>query len=364
MRLIVRIGLAMVVLLVIGAVTLLRALRPPSPLPPAPQGTTLGNVTVIEPGLARRAGRTIVVKGGSIESIAAASGAEQNDAYAGMFVLPGLIEMHGHLPPASPLDEGDLFPFLYLFHGVTTVRDLGDVDGTAVAPVRDGLRDGKFAGPRLFACGPFVDGKEALWPNSRIVGNGTEAEAAVRGIADAGFDCVKVYDHLPALGLNAVRAAATARGLPVVGHVPNAVSYAEAGIADVQHFTKAPTFDRADPRPFPEAMDAWLAVDDTLMDRIVAHALEHGVANTPTLVATERLSRLDAYDELREEPDAQLLPRVYRDVVWRPTEAFTPEILATLRAAVEKEKRLAKRLHDAGARIHVGSDVLASFIVS
>jgi imidazolonepropionase-like amidohydrolase len=368
MRRVVRVALVLAVALALGAGALWVALAPPPPLPPAPQGAKLANVTLLEPGLGRREGQTLVVEGGRIASLARASGTPAGGApYAGMYVLPGLIEMHAHLPPSTGVSQADLFSLLYLLHGVTAVRDVGDVDGTAVGPALEGLRSGAFAGPRLFACGPFVDGEDPVWGNSHVVRTPGDAEAAVAAIAEAGFHCVKVYDRLTPEALAAVREAAAARGLPVVGHVPHSVSYAEAGIADVQHFTRAPTFDRVDPRPFPALMDAWLDVDDALIERIVAHALATGTANTPTLVTTERLSRMDRYDRLREEPDALLLPRMYRDVIWSPRAGLaldvTPEHLEILRASLESAKRLVKRLHAAGAKLHVGSDVMTNFVV-
>jgi imidazolonepropionase-like amidohydrolase len=362
------VALLLVAALAVGAFALWRALAPPAPLAPAPQGATLENVTLVDPGVGRRRARTVVVEGGRIASIGAAGGAgEGNEPYAGMYVLPGLIEMHGHLPPAAGLPQADLFALLYLLHGVTAVRDMGDLDGSALGPAREGLESGAFAGPRLFACGPFVDGEPPAWPNSRVVRTPREAEAAVAEIAASGFHCVKVYDGLTPAALAAVRAAADRHGLPVVGHVPHRVSYAESGLDDVQHFTRAPTFDRVDPRPFPEVMDAWLEVDDARIAQIVAHALATGIANTPTLVTTERLAHMDRYERLRAAPEARLLPRFYRDVIWSPRAGLGlrlgPGDLENLRVAVERAKRLVARLHDAGARLHVGSDVMTNFVV-
>lgn len=365
MRLAARIALALLAVLAACALGLWVALSPPPPLAPAARGAELAGVTVIEPGVSRRAGVTLIVREDRIASIAPTAGGAPGP-FAGAFVLPGLVDMHVHFPPDSGVPQAELFALLYLLHGVTAVRDMGDVDGTALGPAVAGLREGGFAGPRLFTCGVFVDGPDPTWTNSRVVRDADDARAAVGAVADAGFDCVKVYEGLSPEGLAAVRQAATERGLPVVGHVPRAVPYADSGIADVQHFTRAPSFDRPDPRPFPELMDAWTAVDDAAIERIVAHALATGTANTPTLVSSERLARQDQYERLRGETDAALLPRFYRDVLWRPGaggRAMSAADLANLRAYLPVAQRLVRRLVEAGAVVHVGTDVLTSFVV-
>jgi hypothetical protein len=141
-----RLGLGLVVVLALGALALWLALAPPAPLPPGPPASKLEGVTVIEPGLGRRPGQTLVVEGGRIVSIEPSSSG--GGPYAGMYVLPGLIEMHGHLPPTTGIPHADLFFLLYLLHGVTAVRDMGDIDGTAVGPALDGLRSGGETGRR------------------------------------------------------------------------------------------------------------------------------------------------------------------------------------------------------------------------
>jgi imidazolonepropionase-like amidohydrolase len=99
------------------------------------------------------------------------------------------------------------------------------------------------------------------------------------------------------------------------------------------------------------------------MGEVVRTALARGIALTPTLVALERLSRSDDHAALSAEPDAQLLPRVYRDVVWASSGRLAAEDYAAMRDALEAEKRLLRRLHEAGARIHMGTDVLVAFVV-
>lgn len=146
----------LLVLLIVGVWI---ALQPPILEVPSHGRFVFSNVTVVNPDLDRRAGQTLTVEGDRIESIITydpargASGAPGR--FAGSYVLPGLIDMHVH----NSLWVGDreLFGLLFLAHGVTTVRNTGDFYGTILEKRRQ-VREGKYPGPRIFACGPVLDG--------------------------------------------------------------------------------------------------------------------------------------------------------------------------------------------------------------
>jgi imidazolonepropionase-like amidohydrolase len=343
---------------------LLFALAPPAALAPAPRGVTLANVTLVQPGEGRKPARRVVVAEGVIREIGPAQG---SDAFDGLFALPGLIDMHVHFPPGMPLGQTELFSLLYLRHGVTSVRDAGDADGTGTAPARDGVRAGRFAGPRVFACGPFVDGPTPIWPNSIAVHDVAEAAAAVERIAREGFDCVKAYDGLTPETLAAVREAAHARGLPVIGHVPRAVAFEDARLDDVQHLTGARS-GVGETRPFPRSLDAWRAVDEARERFVVETSRAQGIAHTPTLVTLEGIAAVGDWARARERADAKLLPAFYRDVIWSPAEglpmlrALGAEDYAIMRMASQRGRGLVARLHAAGVPIHAGTDTLNPFL--
>jgi len=135
------IGLALAVAALV--LVLYIALVPPAPLGVPEPGAVLSGVTVINPGHGREANRLVRVEG---ETIASAGGT--TGEYSGAFVLPGLIDMHTHFPPPSALGNTEHFALLFLYHGVTTVRHAGDLDGTTTEPARQGVRSGAFPGPR------------------------------------------------------------------------------------------------------------------------------------------------------------------------------------------------------------------------
>ncbi|MCP4003987.1 MAG: amidohydrolase family protein [bacterium] len=346
------------------------SLQPPAPLEVPERGVTLHGVTVINPGRERRSNTSVIVRGNRIERVQPTlppSLADDED-FAGMYVLPGLSDMHVHFPMAALPGQTELFAFLFLYYGITTVRDAGDIDGSAVGPAREGVAKQLFPGPRIYACGPFVDGDSPLWKNTRQVLKPEQAGAVVDEIFKSGFDCVKAYNGLSAEVLAALREAAEEADLPLIGHTPKGVPYEVARLDDAQHGIGIPP-ELDEDLDYPEIMKAWSLVDEARRKSIVETVRKYDMANTPTLVSSERLMRFDDYETLRKNPDTELLPRFYSDVIWSPTEGIpglrnlTPEGFQALHDSMHPRLSMIKALYDAGARLHLGTDVQTAFVV-
>ena len=329
----------------------------------------LHDVTVVDPGRERIDHRRLVVTGDKITAIQTALPGGDNP-FSGMYVMPGLADLHVHFPPSALAGQTELFAFLYLYHGITAARDAGDVDGTASDAARSGVAEGRFPGPRLFSCGPFVDGEPPLWKNSIVARNPEEGRRAAEEVADRGYDCVKAYNQLDAETLAAIREAAHERGLPVIGHVPWRVPYEEARLDDAQHMIgfQPPPPDPANAK-FPWILAGWEQLDDKRINRLIDASKRAKIAVTPTLVTLDRLLASEDYPSLLGEPDAQLLPAFYRKVIWNPKGGrnvageMKPEDFAMVRRALEIEQRTVKRLYDAGVQVHTGTDSLVAFVV-
>jgi imidazolonepropionase-like amidohydrolase len=364
--------LTRILLLVLGTVAALGAglyaiVRPPAPLSLPAQGVVLDGVTLLRPGEGREEQRRVVVRDGRIESIEPAAPGSTGP-FARHFVMPGLADLHVHFPPASLPGQGELFAFLLLYHGVTAVRDAGDVDGSATEPVRRGIAEGRFPGPRIVACGMFVDGEPPLWKNTLLARNPEEGRLAVETLAARGYDCVKVYNELDAPTLAAIRDAAHARGLPVIGHVPRRVSLEEARLDDVQHLTGVPLSSDPELR-FPQRLRDFESLDDARLARVIESSLANGSAHTPTLVTVDRLIQSEDLAALLELPELRLLPRFYPEVVWSPQGGTSvagqldDEGFAMLRRAFAVMERALRRMSERGVRLHTGTDTLIPFVV-
>ena len=181
---------------------------------------------------------------------------------------------------------------------------------------------------------------------------------------------MKAYNQLDAETLAAIREAAHERGLPVIGHVPWRVPYEEARLDDAQHMIgfQPPPPDPANAK-FPWILAGWEQLDDKRINRLIDASKRAKIAVTPTLVTLDRLLASEDYPSLLGEPDAQLLPAFYRNVIWNPKGGrnvageMKPEDFAMVRRALEIEQRTVKRLYDAGVQVHTGTDSLVAFVV-
>src|SRR5258705_6490834 len=202
-------------------------LRRPAPPRVAAKGRfQIDGVTVINPMQGRRSNTTIEISGGAIAAIVNTQDSAPHD-FAGCFVLPGLVDMHVHLRPDNALKLTPSAALLYLQHGVTTIREAGDLDGTAVAAARKLEAEGAHPVPRVLSCGPFVGAGKASFKNTILLEDASVRAAdaaAVRGKA-TGATFPKFYEGLTEPMIRALEQAFAKHGLKMMGHVPAGNSF-------------------------------------------------------------------------------------------------------------------------------------------
>src|ERR1044072_8334737 len=193
------------------------------------------HVTIIDvTGQAPKRDTTVVITGDRIsaigDNIPVPAGAQVVDA-TGKFLIPGLWDMHVHWYLR------DTFT-LFIANGVTGVRQMfGNSD---LLRWRDQIAKGSLLGRRMVVAIPIIDGPQPIWPNSIAVRNEDEGRKAVRRVKQWGADFVKVYALLPRDAYFVIADEAKQQGITFVGHVPNAVSPAEAsdaGQKSIEHLT-------------------------------------------------------------------------------------------------------------------------------
>jgi imidazolonepropionase-like amidohydrolase len=344
--------------------------RPGPPRSTATGRFQISDVTVINPMHGRRANATIEVAEGAIAGISDTQTTPPSE-FAGCFALPGLVDMHVHLPPDNALKLTRGAALLYLLHGVTSVREAGDLDGTAVAAARRLSEAGIDPVPRVFSCGPFVGAGKATFRNTILLedSSAAAAEAAAVRVKATGASFMKFYEGLSEPMIRALERACARHGLGMMGHVPAGMHYEHARIAEVQHFFGVPEPQTLERDTLTNRSCDWHAVDERRMDRIVETTLKYGIANTPTIVTNQRMLCYRDFEAACREPDMQLVPPFYRDVIWhpdrgRPSNRMTRDYLERqVVQAVASKQRLAKKLFDAGAQLYLGTDVAQPFLV-
>lgn len=184
-----------------------------------------------------RDGRIHAVESGPIP---VPEGARVRDL-TGKCVLPGLIDTHVH---ATLI--GDEALGLFLAAGVTSARDVGGALD-AVLGLRERLHSGELLGPRLFVCGPLLDGATPsltgpdFEPMLQSVPDPTAVPATVKALLDAGVDGIKLYFSLPPDTTRAIIRSVDRR-VPVTGHLgwTRSLDAIEAGIDGLEHVWISP----------------------------------------------------------------------------------------------------------------------------
>jgi imidazolonepropionase-like amidohydrolase len=343
------------------------ALQPPRLEVPGQGAFTIRDVTLINPLVDRREHVDIRIENGIVRSVLPGDGTQApgDVVCPGCFALPGLMDMHAHMPPRAAIGNDRLFALMFLAHGVTMIREVGSPDGGTYT-IRDALAAGEYPGPRMVSCGYVLDGDPPTRPNNFVIRTPEEARAAVAEAAAQGARCLKLYNMISRDVVLAIAHAAAKAGLRIIAHVPHSVSLLYARyIADVQHYTGVPV--PADPAAVGRddyLNDDFAALTDARIAEVVKAALANGTIHTPALV-NERVRRTLA-DPVRFPPDpaVALLPAFWETVwrkIWEAPNAG-PEREAVYEGFLARERVLTRALFDAGATIYAGTDTLMPFV--
>ena len=134
-------------------------------LPLAAQTTTITNATVIDvsTGTLRR-NTTVVIDGRRITSVGPSSQAPPPRGTVvdakGMYVIPGLWDMHTHAYFGWPSEFGDTYVLpMFIVNVITGIRDMGS-DLDAVLRARSAVAAHRLLGPRMVVSGPILDGPQ------------------------------------------------------------------------------------------------------------------------------------------------------------------------------------------------------------
>jgi len=207
------------------------------------QTISIDNVTLVDVSNGRlQSGKTITVEGNRIARIENANAASRAAATldgTGMFVIPGLWDMHVHAyftnDTARFHTTSEVMLPLFIVNGVTGVRDLGsNLEATLAA--RDSVAAHQLIGPRMLVSGPMLDGPTTRYAAAIKVATGEEARAAVHMLKERGVDMIKTQSLIPKDAYFALADEATRIGIPFEGHVPNAITGMEAITSNQRSF--------------------------------------------------------------------------------------------------------------------------------
>lgn len=345
---------------------------PDPPCNPAAQTVTaFVDVTVIPMDRERRLpGQTVVVRGDRIVELGPTARVKVPDGATrvegkGKFLIPGLAEMHAHIPGGQASDSAvERTLFMYVAGGLTTIR--GMLGHTRHLELRARAASGDLLSPTIYAAGPSLNGNSIPDPSA--------AEKAAVEQKQAGYDLLKIHPGVSLEAFNALVTSARRAGIPFAGHVPTDVGVARAiaaKYASIEHLDGYIEAMLRDGAPVSADESAFFGLnlgehlDESKLPALVQATKQAGVWNVPTQVLMENLVLVGS-TELAQRPEMRYVTPQMRAQWAEVRESMLSETGSTAESArrtIEMRRRLIKALHSAGAGILLGSDAPQIFNV-
>lgn len=334
------------------------------------EGIVFENVTVVPLDEERTlSDQTVVIEGETIADVGDAGevdvpeGAQRVDA-SGRYLMPGLAEMHAHLPTANqPEERRNAVLTLFVTQGVTFAR--GMAGGPSHPVLRDSIEEGHLLGPTLRVAGPFMSGDMFESPEA--------ARDSVEAYKEQGYDLLKIGEGLSPEVYDAIVEEAQEQDIPFAGHVSDEVGLMrslEAGQRTVDHldnYVEALRTSEA-PEDFPAIFGPPELVpylDRSQLSDIVDATAEAGTAVAPTMELWETFfddRPAEAYRE--EQSELRYLPSSmvdnWAEGVSNMREQVDPE---QGQEVIELRREILSALHEEGVPVLLGSDAPQSFNV-
>lgn len=146
----------------------------------------------------------------------------------GKFLIPGLSEMHAHVPPVNDMELMKEVLLLFAYNGITTIR--GMLGHPLHLELRNKIQSGEIIGPRFYTSGPSLNGNSVKTVEA--------AGEMVRSQKKAGYDFMKLHPGLTKENFASIVKTAKEVEMPFAGHVSFDVGVwraIDAGYATIEH---------------------------------------------------------------------------------------------------------------------------------
>jgi hypothetical protein len=275
------------------------------------------DVTVIPMDRERVLERQTVVVGegriiniGPSTSVMVPEGATRIDG-RGRFLIPGLAEMHAHIPGPQNAEWAEDVLTLYVAAGVTFAR--GMLGHPTHLELRERAAAGELLAPTIYTSGPSINGNSA--PDVETV------ERMVREQKAAGYDFLKVHPGPSREVYDRMVAMAREVGIEFAGHVPADVGLQralEARQETVDHLDGymellLPPGSSVDGPTGFFGMALTDRVDPARIPAVARATREADVWNVPTQSLIENLASEVPAERMAEQPAMRYVPRAIVD---------------------------------------------------
>ncbi|WP_425237533.1 amidohydrolase family protein [Ulvibacterium sp.] len=313
----------------------------------------------------------VVIDSGKIQGISGnienAESYQTKIAGKGKFMLPGLAEMHAHIPsPPTSSERTEDVLFLYLSNGITTIR--GMLGHPSHLELREKAKTGVITSPRIFTSSPSLNGN--------TVTSREEAISKVTAYQKAGYDFLKIHPGIQLEVFDQIVRTSNEVGIQFAGHVPvdvgirHALKSKYASIDHVDGFLEGLVPETANVKPDQNGFFGYNftpLADTTRIDQLVKMSKENKVWIVPTQSLFTRWFAPTNGEELLAQPEMRYITEETLDE-WRtrkeqstgPDSGFDADQWKQFDAI---RRQLMKKLQDGGHGMLLGSDAPQLFNV-
>ena len=314
--------------------------------------------------------RDVFIKDGKIIAIRDAQsrtppGEWQEIDGTGKYLMPGITEMHAHIPVRREGDDQNVREtlFLYLSNGITTIR--GMLGNPYHLELKRLVQQDKILSPRIYTSSPSMNGNSVQSPEEAIV--------KVTQYWEDGYDFLKIHPGIKLPVMEALVNTAKQLGMTFSGHIPYDVGIENAlkfGYASIDHadgyiegmMPAGTNFDAGGFFGSNFARD----VELSRLAGLCRQTAEQKIWVVPTQSLFTRWVSPDPPEEMIQAPEMQYMPASVRySWVQGKTQILNnPEYSAEdYQVFLKLRKRILKSLYDAQVGFLLGSDAPQVFNV-
>ena len=300
--------------------------------------------------------QTVVISNDEISHIVPFESIEFDDEATlidgtGKFLMPGLAEMHGHVPPTDPPSNAPRYMtreyventlFLYTAAGVTTVR--GMLGWANQLSLKEKVASKELIGPTLYLAGPSFNGNS--------INSAEEASKKVIEQKEEGWDLLKIHPGLTLDEYDAMAQTANENDITFGGHIPSDVGIIHAiemGQETIDHMDGYVSF-----------LDNYSGKElDQKIHELLALTKDNNVWVVPTLALWETILGAAYYESLKKYDELKYIP----ENLVSGYNAWTDRLLSNpnfnpkdAKEHVALRLRLLSEMNKYGVRILLGTD--------
>lgn len=284
----------------------------------------------------------------------------------GKYLIPGLAEMHAHVPPVDEMEPMKEVLFLFAANGITTIR--GMLGHPKHLELRRSINSGEVLGPHFYTTGPSFSGMSIKTPEA--------GSAMVRSQKEAGYDFLKLHPGLTKENFAAIAATAHEVGIPFVGHVSFGVGIwraIDAGYSSIDHLDgfiegMVPGIETmVEQQAGLFGMFVSDRADTTLIPKLMTGLKSKNIWVVPTQSLAERWFAPDfTGDEFRKDPESKYMkPETVNDWIEAKENLMNnPQYRQTdMQRYIRLRRRLIQACHQYGVGLLLGCDAPQVFNV-